>query len=1267
MGTIIVGSTAQATDFYKANNTNNLNTSAAWENLAGTPFAEPTKPTNTSATSDTDIWTWDARVLAANTVLTGGDLRVRTIRITSPGGLVTIDGGSPTNKTITVISGGGIDMSSATQDLTIQNLSTSNLTVGLRISSSGGNMGISVAADRTLTLNSKITASGNSSGTNSTVNFTGPGTMICNAEMMANRLNIASGEVQLNLATGSPRPGTGSTPFTNINGGRLVVNNTTGSATGNGPVNVNSTATLTGQGIMSGLVTVASGATIIPGLNGVGSLNAGSFTMAAGSTMKWESNGTTSDIVNVTNNDGLTINGGTVEIYNEDTTDPFTGIGTFNLFAYTGAIGGSGVASLTAAESTKIAGQTYTFGVSAGFVTLRIGFPLPQSYWNVDADGNWTLASNWTANGVPNAVSAIANLGGAPGVTPTAPRTVTLNAPVTLGVLNFNSPQQFTLAGTNALTFDDLDVAATLKVESGDHLITAPLINTTNGLLADVKNVANTLTVQGDISGNGGLTKAGPGTLILTADNTYGDFNTVTSIGAGVLQLGDGGTTGSIAGPISNSGTLRINLSGSLTLNSPISGTGSVEFTGTGTTTLSVANTFSGPTTIAAGAIEILDTAALQNSTLTYSNTGGDLTYYPGIVALTLGGLSGDKPLPLSYLNTNIDPPEPTAVSLTVGQNNSSTNYSASTTGGGALTKTGTGTLSLSGTHVFSGATTISGGVHSLDAGSDFTTASVSPTAAGAKLLINGGTFTASLASQILNASAGIELVSGTANFNGGITSENNPSNGAFFVNVAGGTLNAASISMSRGNLNLGTTEPAAGSATAGLYIHGGTVSVAGNLNIGNNSTNSTATSRIDSGSLTVNGTTTVNINSPDRWSIFDVAGGTFTSTSATGVVLGGTNAGQVVMHVRGDSPVAKIERAQVGQAAVGGTSILNLSAGSLFVGAGGMVVESTNPAHVARLKLGGGVLGATADSTSTVPVSLTGPATVTGADDLNAPHTATFSGAVDGTGSLTKNGSGSVSFTSPNNAFSGTVTVTSGTLGLAVSVAAGATLIPNGTLNPQAASTVDGTLGIRYDVGNLVVPGRISSQETLTLAAGSSLDISGTGSLTQAAYVIASAASGVTGTFTNVSGVPDGYSLVYNYNNGSGNPVVALVSDSATPYDTWAESFGLSGDNALTNADPDFDGVKNLIEFALGTDPTQSSAGPVVGRSGDFLTLTFPHIAGGNLTYIVEGNDDLNGDWVTAQTYPSFPSAGTTVYTDSVAIGSAPRRMLRLRVVVTD
>ncbi|MFA1013685.1 autotransporter-associated beta strand repeat-containing protein, partial [Pseudomonas tremae] len=66
-------------------------------------------------------------------------------------------------------------------------------------------------------------------------------------------------------------------------------------------------------------------------------------------------------------------------------------------------------------------------------------------------------------------------------------------------------------------------------------------------------NRSDVLTVGSAISGTGSITQSGTGTTILTGTNTYTGG---TTISGGTLQIGNGGTQGSIVGNVVDNATL---------------------------------------------------------------------------------------------------------------------------------------------------------------------------------------------------------------------------------------------------------------------------------------------------------------------------------------------------------------------------------------------------------------------------------------------------------------------------------------------------------------------------------------------------------------------------------------------------------------------------------------------------------------------------------------------------------------------------------------
>jgi fibronectin-binding autotransporter adhesin len=179
-----------------------------------------------------------------------------------------------------------------------------------------------------------------------------------------------------------------------------------------------------------------------------------------------------------------------------------------------------------------------------------------------------------------------------------------------------------TLSGTNTYSGDTNLNGGILAVSSDINLGTGPLsfnggtleaLSTGGGIASSkaitlnsaggtfLADASTTSTLSGVIGGTGSFTKDGTGTLTLIGENTYSGG---TTISGGTLQLGNGGTNGSIVGNVTDNGALAFNHSGAKkTFDGVISGTGSLVKLGTDILELTADNLYSGSTTIEDGVL----------------------------------------------------------------------------------------------------------------------------------------------------------------------------------------------------------------------------------------------------------------------------------------------------------------------------------------------------------------------------------------------------------------------------------------------------------------------------------------------------------------------------------------------------------------------------------------------------------------------------------------------------------------------------------------
>ena len=347
--------------------------------------------------------------------------------------------------------------------------------------------------------------------------------------------------------------------------------------------------------------------------------------------------------------------------------------GTYNLIQYSGSAPVLDSSWTTTSGSNPHvanpqAGFLYSFHAAGGYLIVKVSLngSAVSGTWTNDADGNWSVGTNWDSNpNVPHAPGDLATFG-----TGSALRTVTLDANETIGTITMNNNNSFVIAGSGkTLTLDKNGLGASVYVSAGvANQIQTPV--SLNDNVTAVVGSGKSLAVSGNIGNATGipdtLTLNGTGTLTLSGNNNYGpsspgSFGTI--LNSGVLQLGSNTALG--AGDISfvGNGTLQAGTAGlslannldiasgavatvdnngqNITLNGNITDYGSLTKTGNGTLTLNGYNTYVGNTIVNAGVLSISS----------YGNVAGTPT-----IILNGGDLLGNTGIDAEYPNIGLGP-----------------------------------------------------------------------------------------------------------------------------------------------------------------------------------------------------------------------------------------------------------------------------------------------------------------------------------------------------------------------------------------------------------------------------------------------------------------------------------------------------------------------------------------------------------------------------------------------------------------------------------
>ena len=615
----------------------------------------------------------------------------------------------------------------------------------------------------------------------------------------------------------------------------------------------------------------------------------------------------------------------------------------------------------------------------------------------------------------------------------------------------------------------------------------------------------------------------------------------------------------------------------------------------------------------------------------------------------------------------------------------------ARSAGGYALGSQGLGAITLSDTLAISAGAS---GSATSDAGT---------IAINSKIIGTGGLVLSSLASNdgsgtAPNGARGTFLRSTAANdFSGGVTVDSG------YVGISGNIGNLGS-----GTLTLNASDSSNGGIGTTLNLRSGGGTLTNNIVLGNPGATGGGNPRLsislsDSAqqSYTFTGTLSGNLgNQTLRFATFSRMGSNTSSTltlAGDGSALTSSNSG--VFQLRTGGIILSNANALGAGNTVGTTNSGGLQMGNFSSGSTG-----TNQVLTAGFNVGSRITSQAA----TAATNTSGDTLIVGGEHTNG--TAIFSGTVSlarivggsRTFQLTSAASGTTVFSGviSDGAISGSAStavpvekVGAGIVNLTASnTYSGGTTLKAGTLlvnNAAGSGTGTGSLTLNYGTvlgGTGFVAGAVNVSSggslafslaaipaehdkfeiggTLTFGGSNTLAITAGESVSVGTYTLITAAGGIVGALPALS-LPAGWSAILQT---SGNDLqLVVVSTGLTPLQNWRQShFGTAANsgNAADSADADGDGLPNLVEYALGSSPTNpGSTPPPVGQTPEgFLELTFtPQVVSG-LSYFVEVGNDLTL-WSQTEITSLLMVGQPHTYTDHISPASQPNRFLRLKI----